>query len=323
MKRLSLLTLYILCFTYYLGSEAVAGVVTTRVTGAANWSSSSTWIQNRTGTISSSTLSATVTGVGTAFDVELSPGDLLVLQTAPGTVIGTIASIQNATQLTLTANAGANAAAQTYGRETVPTSADDVIIGNTALAAAVTVTLDVASATVNSLTFTGMALANSLTHTGANNLTVVNGATINQPTGAATISWNINAGAASVNGGLTIGGPNATASRVAQVAVTTGALSVLGSLSFVSNTNAADEIISVTTGTITLNSALAMNSGTLSMTGAGTLNFNAGLTFGGVNTPVFSTVAASNLNIGGSLTAVTTPLALNATTNTTDRKSVV
>src|SRR3990170_1980419 len=190
MKKLIPSTIAIMALILCLGWQAVAGVVTTRVTGAANWGNISTWIQNCTGTITASTGSAIVTGTGTAFDTELLPGDVLVLQTAPGTVIGTISSIQNATQLTLTANAGANAVDQTYGRQAVPTASDDVVIGNTALAAtAVTVTLDVASATVNSLTFTSMALANALTHSVVNSLTVTNSVTINQPTGAVTISW--------------------------------------------------------------------------------------------------------------------------------------
>jgi len=150
MKKTVVRTLVIAGLVLYLQGESVSGVVATRVTGAANWSNVSTWIQNRTGTITASTASAIVTGSGTAFDTDLSPGDVLVLQSLPGTVIGTVASIQNATQLTLTANAGANAAAQAYGRQALPTASDDVVIGNTALPGpAVTVTLDVPSATVN------------------------------------------------------------------------------------------------------------------------------------------------------------------------------
>ena len=240
-----------------------------------------------------------------------------MLQSTPGTVIGTVASIQNDSQITLTANAGATTASQTYGREAVPTSGDDVFIGNPVLAgAAVTVTLDVASASVNSLTFTAMALANSLTHAGVNGLTILNAVSLNQPTGAVTISWNINGGSAIVNGGLSIGGVNSTASRIAQIAVTTGALTVSGPLAFASNATAADEVVSVATGTVTLSSPLALNAGTLSMTGTGTINFNGGLSFGGVNAPVFSTVAGSNINIGLNLSATTT-LLLNATSNTT------
>ena len=318
MKRHLRSTLAIVGLAFCVGAGAVAGVVTTRVTGAANWSNISTWIQNRTGSVTASTASAIVTGTGTAFDAELAPGDVLVLQTAPGTVVGTVASIQNATQLTLTANAGANATNQSYGRQAVPTSADDVVIGNSALAgAAVTVTMDVASATVNSLTFTSMALANGLTHSGVNSLSVTNNVAINQPTGAVTISWNINAGSATVNGAVLVGGSNTTPSRVSQIAVTTGALNVAGVVTYASNTTTANALISVTTGTITLNSPVALSSGTLSITGAGTVNFNGGLAFGGANNPVLSTAAGSNLNLGGNLTASTTALTLNAGSNAT------
>ena len=317
MKQRIISTLFIVGAVFSSRPEAFAAVVSTRVTGAASWSAISTWIQNRTGTITASTASTTVTGTGTAFDTELLPGDVLVLQTAPGTVIGTIASIQNATQLTLTANAGANAVIQAYGRQAVPTSSDDVVVGNTALVgAAVTVTLDIASATVNSLTFTSMALANALTHAGVNVLTVLNNATVNQPTAAVTMSWNINGGSTTVNGDVLIGGSNSTASRVSQIAVTTGSLSVTGSVTWASNTNSANELISVTTGTVALGNSMALSSGTLSMTGAGTVNFNGGLAYGGVNNPVLSTAAGSNMNIGGNLGA-TTALTFNGTSNTT------
>jgi hypothetical protein len=59
------------------------------------------WIQQRTGKVTFSNGSATVTGVGTAFKSELSKGDLLVLQTSPGTVSGTVNTIASNTQLTL------------------------------------------------------------------------------------------------------------------------------------------------------------------------------------------------------------------------------
>ena len=162
-----------------------------------------------------------------------------------------------------------------------------------------------------------MGFANALTHTGENSLTVMTNVSINQPTAAVTVSWNINTGYAIVNSDILIGGSNITPSRVSRIAVTTGALTVSGSVTYASNTNAANEVISLTTGTITFNSALTLSSGTLSATGAGTMNFNGGFTFGGANTPALSTVAATNINVGGNLTAGTTALTFNATSNVT------
>ena len=94
-----------------------------------------------------------------------------MLDATPGTLCGTVLSITDDTHLTLTTTAGATLSGA-YGREKVPGSADEVQIGNTALGTAVTVTLDVLSATVNSLTFISAGLANTLTHSSANSLTV-------------------------------------------------------------------------------------------------------------------------------------------------------
>jgi hypothetical protein len=91
MSRVGSSILLILGLILFVGCEIFAGVVTTRVTGAANWSNISTWIQHRTGTITANTGSPIVTGTGTAFDTELSSGDILVLESSPGTVIGTVA----------------------------------------------------------------------------------------------------------------------------------------------------------------------------------------------------------------------------------------
>ena len=114
-------------------SASSASTITTRITdssGTLNWSNKATWIQNRTGTsITFTNGSTAVTGTGTLFTTELVAGDVLVLQSDPNTVRGTVASISDATHLALTAAAGGNASGA-YGREQVPAAADDVIIGN-------------------------------------------------------------------------------------------------------------------------------------------------------------------------------------------------
>ncbi|MEK7668889.1 MAG: hypothetical protein AAB409_09590, partial [Gemmatimonadota bacterium] len=168
-----------------------------------------------------------------------------------------------------------------------------------------------------SLTFAASSAASSLTQAALVVLTVNENVTLNQPTAGVTTSWNINAGSGVVNGDVAIGGTDLTSSRVSQIAVTTGSFTVMGSVTYASNASAATRVISVTTGTITLNNVLTLSSGTLSVTGAGTINFNGGLAFGGMNAPVLSTASGSNLNVGGNLTALTTALTLNAGSNVT------
>lgn len=316
MLKFALKLSLIIAVGFLFTDQLSAATVTNRVTGAANWNTAATWIQNRTGTVTFTNGSTNVTGVGTSFLSELQVGDVLMLQASPGTVRGTIASITNNTQLTLVANASANANGA-YGRQLVPGASDDVVIGNTNLATpAVTITLDVASATVNSLTFTATTVANSLTHSGTNALTVGN-VTVNQPTANnRVVAWNINGGTGTVNGTVTMGGANTTASRVARIAITSGSASFAGAVNYTANTTAATQVITVSTGSITFSNALTLSSGTVSVTSTGTINLDAGMSFGG-STPAFSTVANSNINFGGNLTATTNALALNATSTTT------
>ena len=237
-----------------------------------------------------------------------------MLQASPGTVRGTIFSITSNTQLTLVANASASTNGA-YGRQQVPSASDDVVIGNTNLTSpAVTVTLDVASATVNSLTFAVTGVANSLTHSGTNSLTVNNNVIVNQSTAAVTIGWNVNGGTASVGGTLTIGSANTTAGHVAQIAVTTGSLTLTGATSYAANSVAANEVISVSTGTIAFNSALTLGSGTLSITSTGTIDFKGNCTYGSASAPVFNTVAGSNIIFEANYTG-TASLLLNGASN--------
>ena len=255
----------------FSSTEASAATVTNRVTGAANWNTAANWIQNRTGTVTFLNGSKNVTGVSTLFLSELSVGDVLMLQATPGTVRGTVASITSNTQLTLVANASANASGA-YGRQQVPGASDDVVIGNTNLTSpAVTITLDVASATVNSLTFTATGVANSLTHSGTNALTVTNALTLNQPTAAVAVAWNINAGTAIVSGLITFAGANATATRVGKIVITTGTLNANAGITFVGSA-AATKVIDMSGGAGALNLKGALTVPGLSSTlTAGTL----------------------------------------------------
>jgi hypothetical protein len=84
-----------------LASGARAATISSIATG--NWSASAWPNTLRTGTITTSVVSATVTGVGSAFLTEISVGN--IIKTAGNVVIGTVLSITSNTSLTLTANA--------------------------------------------------------------------------------------------------------------------------------------------------------------------------------------------------------------------------
>lgn len=84
----------------------------------------------RTGTVTATTASTTVTGVGTLFTTELLPGS--VLKDASGNVIGVVAAIATPTSLTLTAVGRIAVAAGTYRASIIPggrrTYADSVLV---------------------------------------------------------------------------------------------------------------------------------------------------------------------------------------------------
>ncbi|MEM0541173.1 hypothetical protein WFZ85_00945 [Flavobacterium sp. j3] len=124
-------TVFIL-FCFFLSNLALAqsGTVTSGANG--NWNADATWVNiniTRSGTISCSTGSTTVTGSGTLFLTELTVGS--VIQRTNGNAIGTVAAINSNTSLTLTTNAGSNQTSQAYRIISGPPSpVDTVIIDN-------------------------------------------------------------------------------------------------------------------------------------------------------------------------------------------------
>ena len=249
---------------FFLISTTAFSQTKTRVSGAANWNTASTWIQLRTGTASFTNASATVTGTGTLFTTELQVGDVLMLDATPGTTRGTITSIQSNTSLTLTSNASATASGA-YGRQTVPGSSTDVQIGNTALLA-ITLSLDV-SATVNSLTFIADATANTLSNISTNSLTVNNNVTLNQPTASVVVAWNINAGSATVGGSVTFVGSATATGRIAKINQTSGSLNIAGDLVYnlFSGSSGVQGVVDLSGGAASLTIG-----GTILLQGAGT-----------------------------------------------------
>lgn len=261
----ALIAILFACATLLAGS-APAATVKTRVTGAANWSASTTWIKTRTGTINVNAGSNVVNGSGTLFTTELAVGDVLMLASSPGTALGTVASIQTSTQLTLSAGSALTGSGA-YGEQAVPAAGDAVEIGNANInTAAVAITLNTTPVSIGSLTFIAHGFSNTLTHSGTNVLNVTGSVTLNQPTSTATSNWAINAGTANVSGGVTFTGSTTTATNISRITITTGTLDIGGSLTYnvVAGGNAATAAVIMSGGAGNLNIA-----GSLVLSGGG------------------------------------------------------
>lgn len=241
-----------------IANSALALAITSAATG--NWNALTTWSTVTVGvpgTITSSTASATVTGVGTQFN-ELAAGDQLL--TTGDVVIGTILSVSSNTSLTLSANAAVNLAGVAYRIRKVPNQFDDVTIG-----------------APHNIGLTANAAAASITVTGGNHTVSLNGFTMNvggavvmsAPTTNVISIFDVGAGtlnAASIS--LTGGGAN----RVVRMTINTGTITTTGSIAFAGT---AGNTQFISTGASTVNVGGDFGSGgTLTTSGTGTINFN-------------------------------------------------
>ncbi len=223
MKKLnSLLLIVYLTTNFFLTSfhTKAATIISNR---AGNWNSLNTWYVNLTGTINASTTSNIVTGNGTTFTTQLQVGTPII--NILGTVIGTVASIQSNTQLTLTSNATANmSSANTVRFQKIPTTADDVRIINH------TITVD-ANAVCNTLQVsgTGTTAANLNFNTDIS-LNVTGATTMSTPPGNAFYTINVNNGNFTT-GSMILGGSNANRMNVVNVG-SAGTFDCLGNITF-------------------------------------------------------------------------------------------
>lgn len=273
---------------FQIGEDYNATLLYNRLTGTQNWSEATTWIQERTGTITTSTGTATVTGTGTLFcgvdgtcgnaDDEVLVGDMIMSQTSPGTIIGTVASVTNNTNFSLTANAASNNTTQAYGKTKVPDILDHVNIGNPNISgAAVNIIVD-AAGIANKITFTSMAQSNALTHNAGMSLNIATSVIVNQPSAnTLTNTWAINDGTAALLGNLSLATNNVTLSRVARVALTTGTLNIGNNLIYNSAVGAAVTAVldlSGGAGQVNLGGDLTLTNGTGTITPGTTSIFN-------------------------------------------------
>ena len=158
----------------------------------------------------------------------------------------------------------------------------------------------------------------TFTHDGSDpSLTVTGNVTISQPTNNSKSDlWDINGGSATIAGNLIFAGSSNIASRIGKVNVTSGSFTLAGTVTWMSGQSApqevATEIITVSSGTITFNSSVAMDqgSGTLQATGTGMINFNGSAPSFSLNATVagnttnaaFTTLWGSTLNFAAGIT---------------------
>ena len=199
MKFLKLaLTSLVLFYALFLRNEAYAATITSSATG--NWSNATTWVISltRPGTVTVNAGSTAVTGSALAsFTTTLSVGSQ-ILNTS-SVVIGTVASIQSNTALTLVA--GATNAMTNAGWNSRGVGSGDAVIIATGHNITVNSTYSCASLTMNRPS-TGQ--TNTLT-IGTNTLTVTGAFTMSATTTTRNNIINISTGSLIINGNLTTG----------------------------------------------------------------------------------------------------------------------
>lgn len=158
----------------------------------------------------------------------------------------------------------------------------------------------------------------ALYHLGANNtlalsagitLTANGNATLYQPENASTSALNINTATCSIAGNLIFDGTS-DASQIAKVVVTSGSLTVGGTIQWMANTAVNTEQITVTTGSLTFGGSITMGSGSgtiIASSSTSVLNFNGAtipsLTFGAATqSPVLTINSSATVNIKAGVT---------------------
>ena len=263
----------------FVGPYTIAANVISRSV-AGNWNVATTWAASaRTGSITTSTASSTVTGSGTLFQTELAPGD--ALYRADGTtLIGTVATITNNTSLTLTANALNNNAGVAYSSSRVPGAGDSVsITGGSTITIPVSYAAQALSVDINpGNTNNGTTLSLAA---GSSSLTIVDFLNLNRPGNNNTTQLNVGAGSVAVGGNLTLAGTATQGNRINRLSIGTGSVQVAQDLIFVTG-NIATNLVDMspgglTGGTLNLGRAFTVNTttnvGTLNPAN-GTVNFN-------------------------------------------------
>lgn len=281
---------------FAVGEKIDPSNVLNAVAGAMNWNNQDNWIRIRSGVITINNSSINVVGnPQTKFLSEICTGDILLLESSPTTVIGTVASVIDDHNLTLTSNATSTANNIAFGMKCIPGNiptcalaspgtspyTDFVIIGNPSVGAAVQVTIDNIPNNIYKLRFNDEPYVTSLDNA-TYQLNISSNVQVRQPTVNGTNVWNINNGIANISGSLKIASDVADAAKIAKVSVSNGKLISNSEIIFDCNGFAATGVLDLSTGT-----------STVEYLGAGIiLNKNLGTITPGVNS-VFNYISAT------------------------------
>jgi fibronectin-binding autotransporter adhesin len=255
----------VLLFFLFFSNNSFAATFVAYNTG--NWSSRSTWVTTKTGTVTVASGATAVTGTGTAFTTELQVGDKIY--NSSFSVIGTVASITSNTSLTLSAGATSGLTGSVLYSHGIPTLADDIQIGYVNLSVVVTLTVN-GDYSCNSMYFVqnggvtytvDIPTSNSLSVTGTVYLVAANN---NGNTHTLNVSGTLNAAGLYLQGGT-----NNTQTKFSQLAIQNGGTANITGDIYIHNISVASKITVSSVGTGRLNlggnfisTAGSLNSGT-------------------------------------------------------------
>ncbi len=264
----------------FLTSAQITNAANITSSATGNWSATAWPNTGRTGTITSSTGSATLTGSGTSFTTELSVGN--IIKTTGNVVIGTIASIQSNTSLTFTGNAASTNAGIAFRSQGVgPVDAITIAAGHT-------VTVN-GSFTCASLTYaTGSNLNTIVQVSGSNSLIITGLVTLVRPsTSGFACRLSVNAGTVTM-GSLTM--TATTGTRNDSVSVSTGTITITGTITC---SGIASILRTLGSGRVNINSTTISSNLTLTIDAASTINY-------GGTAQTLKLLTYGNLTISGS-----------------------
>ncbi len=214
-------------FFYFLGWCSIMlcqfnYVQAANVASAANgnWSATAWPNTGRTGSITASTSSVTVTGSGTLFLTELSVGN--IIKTTGNVVIGTIAAINSNTSLTLTGNAANNYNNIAYRSQGV--GPIDVVTINSGHDIVIDGVFTCASLTI------GTAVGAIMSFDDNSSLTLTGNLVMSFPSSNGTSSINVGNGSLKVGGTTSISANNNNANRVTEITLGNGSITFTGAV---------------------------------------------------------------------------------------------